>query len=646
MTGDKVNVEAIPQELKRRGRWVLWRDDPKNGKAPLRPSGRNASSTDPQTWCDFEAAVEALPDFAGLGIVLGDGITGIDLDDCRDPTTGAVDEGAWEIVKELDSYTEVSPSGEGLHILCFGGVPNARNTDRTPWGGKLEVYPHSQHFTVTGDRLDGLPAEPQERTYELKAFYEHWFGDDDRAPAPGAAAVTFDPDAPFPQEKHEALLANSADYAASWEHRKQLKDTSLSGYDQSLCDYAAQAGWSDAELCALIREHRLRFEPDDTKWRRRDYVAERTIAKARRQAGAAEPEHDDDPAPPDDEEADYAEAERAGRDADSPAPELLFGPYQDFALIREAVRATTWLWPSWVPEGVVSIVGGDQESGKSFFGLRLAPSVTTGSPWPDDAPGPRPTGPVLWIEAEASHATTAERADKMGIPLAQLKHMPSALDGWCFDDPEHLQLIRQYAAQEAVRLVVIDSLSTAFSGDENSSEIRHSLAKVEAMARDLHIAVVMVHHLRKAGPLDTKEFDPDRLRGSSAVKQVARAIIGIDRPDRTTETRRLQLVKCNFLATKPAPLGYALEHDCQVCFSDQPPIATDRKSGPFEKAVVFLAATLTDGAKEANEVLAEAKEVGIAERTLYRAKKELGVGSFKPLGQSCFFWGLSKDLAV
>lgn len=336
------------------------------------------------------------------------------------------------------------------------------------------------------------------------------------------------------------------------------------------------------------------------------------------------------------EEAAIAFGELLGKSVEVPEHPALFGPFSDFAAIREVVRDTTWLWQDWLPEGCLTVIGGDQESGKSFLGLRLAQSVITGTPWPDGAEGPTETAPVLWIEAEAAHATTTQRAETMGIPLSQLKHLPTALDGWHFDDPEHLAVIKRYARQEKVRLIVVDSLSTAYSGEESSSEIRHALARLEAVARDLNIAIVLIHHIRKPGPLDTREFDIDRLRGSSAIKQLARAVIGIDHPNLAEEKRRVQVAKCNMLAEKPAALGYELVHDCQALFGEAP--EAQQPVGRQDAASAFLLRALEHGPRPSGDLEDMATAEGLAWRTVRRAKQELGVSHFRRGKQ--WFWGL------
>src|SRR5918997_852027 len=124
-----VRVENIPKELKVRPQWVVWKAvGEKPDKVPYSArTGRKASSTDLMTWSTFEEALEAYEKgkCAGLGFVFssGDPYAGVDLDGCRDSRTGEIELWAAEIIDGLDSYTELSPSGEGVHIIVKGKVP-------------------------------------------------------------------------------------------------------------------------------------------------------------------------------------------------------------------------------------------------------------------------------------------------------------------------------------------------------------------------------------------------------------------------------------------------------------------------------------------------------------------------------------------
>jgi putative DNA primase/helicase len=147
-----VKVENIPEQLKTRPQWVVWKAvGHKPDKVPYSArTGRKASSTDLLTWGTFEEALQAYEsgEYAGVGFVFSsaDPYTGIDLDDCVDGD-GEIAVWALEIVRHFDSYTELSATGSGLHIIVRGDVHNRRN-------GNVEVYSSKRFFTVTGHAVE------------------------------------------------------------------------------------------------------------------------------------------------------------------------------------------------------------------------------------------------------------------------------------------------------------------------------------------------------------------------------------------------------------------------------------------------------------------------------------------------------------
>lgn len=175
----------IPATLKEEPNWIGWKAVP-NGdcieKIPVNPStGHYASSTNPDTWTDYSTAakIASTQDGVGLGFVFkqAGGIVGIDLDKCRDPDTGAVTPWADEIVRTLNSYTEVSPSGKGLHVYVRGTLPPGKRKR-----GQVEAYEQGRFFTVTGQYLAGTPPTIEERTAELRAFHAQFLADPERPP--------------------------------------------------------------------------------------------------------------------------------------------------------------------------------------------------------------------------------------------------------------------------------------------------------------------------------------------------------------------------------------------------------------------------------------------------------------------------------
>ena len=175
-----IRVENISEELRDQPCWVVWRFEQESGrvvKPPFNPrTGQKAQSDDPSTWGSFDEACQALADghYDGIGIQLPAPFVGVELDGCRDPETGVINDGAQAIIDDLDSYTEISPSGRGVHILVKEELP--------PGGNKtvgVEVYDHD-HFSVTGQHLAGTPLTVETRSAELDALQAQQSGN--RAP--------------------------------------------------------------------------------------------------------------------------------------------------------------------------------------------------------------------------------------------------------------------------------------------------------------------------------------------------------------------------------------------------------------------------------------------------------------------------------
>ena len=118
-------------------------------KLPIQTTGRAASSTDPRTWTSFErASASAAGD--GLGFVLGDGVGCIDLDHVLD-SRGRASASARRVIGSLPvTYSEVSPSGDGLHLWYL--MAEAPGTVRTVGGVSVETYSVGRYMTVTGRR--------------------------------------------------------------------------------------------------------------------------------------------------------------------------------------------------------------------------------------------------------------------------------------------------------------------------------------------------------------------------------------------------------------------------------------------------------------------------------------------------------------
>ena len=182
---DSIQFNNIPDDLKDHDHWLCWKEEKVKGrkkpsKVPKNPiSGENLSVTG-GTFTFKEASKafkKKLFPFTGIGFVFDDDdFVGIDLDNCRNVETGEIDSSAMDIVKKLNSYTEISPSGTGLHIFVKGKLPPGKRRK-----GKIEMYDSNRYFTVTGQHLKGTAREVNFRKKALEDVYSIFLGDTSKA---------------------------------------------------------------------------------------------------------------------------------------------------------------------------------------------------------------------------------------------------------------------------------------------------------------------------------------------------------------------------------------------------------------------------------------------------------------------------------
>ncbi|TMT80243.1 hypothetical protein E2L06_18495 [Haloterrigena sp. H1] len=291
-------TSVLPEELRDRDQWVCWKEELRDGKPtkiPVTPSsGAFASSTDPETWASFETALEYADtgNADGIGFVFTDDdpIVGVDLDDCRDPASDDVDDTALDIIERLDSYTEISPSGTGFHVLIKGELPDGRNRR-----GSIELYDTARFFTVTGDHLEDTPPRVARRQDALVAIHREYVQDTDPDPehesgghrsrdeteTTGSAAHT---DVDLEDEE----LLERAQNASNGEKFERLWRGSTAGYEsQSEADMALcclLAFWTGGDHQQIDRIFRqsglLRDKWDEVHYADGSTYGEKTIQRA------------------------------------------------------------------------------------------------------------------------------------------------------------------------------------------------------------------------------------------------------------------------------------------------------------------------------------------------------------------------------
>jgi hypothetical protein len=275
---------SIPAELRDLPHWVNWRHEKRGGKPTKVPycptTGRRADTKNPTTWTSSQEALAAYANggYDGIGYVFSkdDPYCGIDLDRCISPETGETDPGAKELVRKLNSYTERTPSGKGLHIIVKGKLPAGRRRK-----DNIEMYDDGRYFTFTGDHIPGTPATVEDRLAVLSEIHAEIFGSKSAAPSRNS-------DNPPPVRAPLALsdqelinkastAKNGADFSALWRGDwKGAGYTSQSDADAALLSMLRfWTGGDKARAFALFERSGLSRE----KWTKREDYRQRTWAK-------------------------------------------------------------------------------------------------------------------------------------------------------------------------------------------------------------------------------------------------------------------------------------------------------------------------------------------------------------------------------
>ena len=289
---------SAPAELTALSQWVCWRYEErgdKTTKAPINAKSNGcltyAKSNDPTTWASYSEALatcERHPELAGVGFCFApdDGLTGIDLDHVIDPDTGELKPEAAEILEQfVGTYCEVSPSGTGLRLFCYGKPGRSgKNVGKSKW---LEVYSHpsNRYLTVTGNHWPGSATTVTEQQAALDWLHARFMtastgqGEQAGSPPVDAKRPAFAPlnldDAAILDKASKAT--NGADFNRLWSGDASANGDDDSAADLALCNLLAFWTHGDADrIDRLFRQSGLMRQ----KWNEVHYADGRTYGQA------------------------------------------------------------------------------------------------------------------------------------------------------------------------------------------------------------------------------------------------------------------------------------------------------------------------------------------------------------------------------
>lgn len=302
-----------------------------------------------------------------------------------------------------------------------------------------------------------------------------------------------------------------------------------------------------------------------------------------------------------------------------------------------------WLWFNRIPFGMLTLLVGDGGLGKSFLSLYMASRISTGAPWPDSSGLPDDTAPMgstilLTAEDDLSYVVRP-RLDAMSAnanKIIAFEAVKNQSGQNFFNMQQDLPALKN-AIQSLpdTRLVIIDPLSSYLGGKIDShrdSDVRGVLMPLVQLAEETHIAILGIMHLNKAVGLKAVY----RAIGSVAFAACARTVwlVTAD-PQEPNNGRRLFLPAKHNVLINPTGLAFSID-DGRVLFENGfvTTTADDALSGPkidspkLKKAKKWLENQLSSGAIASTELSTLAKENGITESTLRRAKDSLDVISY------------------
>ncbi len=310
-----------------------------------------------------------------------------------------------------------------------------------------------------------------------------------------------------------------------------------------------------------------------------------------------------------------------------------------------------WLWGRRIPFGMVTLLEGDPNVGKSLLSVDIAARVSAGRRMPFSKKS-RPPANVIILSTEDSRAKiirkrlAAAGANLNRVIVPKLYRKNGDLR---FEIPRGLGQLANFVKRNHAALLIIDPLVAFVPPDVNiykDQDVRRALARLSQLAERVGFAVLAIRHLNKKVGL-TPMY---RGGGSIGIIGAARSslIVAPDRQD--SAVRILASIKSN-LSPPPDALAFEIvgteDGSAKIewrgkitCTADE---LLDPRSNPMSDAYYWLRRTLAQGSLPANEIERLARKAGIAKHTLDRAKSRLGVISRKGRGADRqWTWSLSQ----
>lgn len=314
------------------------------------------------------------------------------------------------------------------------------------------------------------------------------------------------------------------------------------------------------------------------------------------------------------------------------------------------VEQVEWLLYPFIPYGKVTIIQGDPGEGKTTMVLQIIAKLTKGEKVLPDSPGDE--GKLPEHETEAVNVIYQTAEDGLGdtIKPRLIEAGADCSRVLVIDDGEQPLTMMDNRLEEAIvqtkaRLIVLDPIQ-GFLGSEvdmhRANEIRPLMKRVSVLAEKYHCAIILIGHMNK----NSNGKSSYRGLGSIDFQAAARSVLVVGRIKNGPEVRVVCHVKSS-LAPEGKSIAFRLDKDNGFEWIGEYDIGVDdllngsSRGQKIKEAKEFLLEILAEGAVEQNTVVQEAEKRGIKGKTLWNAKKTLGVQSIKIGGH--WSWELPEE---
>ena len=482
----------------------------------------------------------------------------------------------------------------------------------------------------------------------------------------GGAASRSRPAAPAPvaQVDHKATKRERAYAQQGLEYEVSKLRATTSGRNNALNHAAFNmgtcvgAGWITRKIVEQALWDACAMNGYRNK--RGDEVARKTL-RSGLESGIERPR---DPLPDEDvPEANFTVGGKSPREALSSAPAGKRNVVlQSLQAVKEAPVA--WLWPGWLPAGMLTLLSGAGGTGKSTLAFNFAAAITIAGSWPDGQTYHQSENVLIWSSEDDLARTIKPRLMAAGADLAKVHAIQGTRDEFGdilpFDPSHDIDTLREVAKRMGgVALLIIDPIVSAVAGDmHKANDVRRSLQPIVFFAEEFHCAVLGITHFAKN---TSGRNATERVIGSQAFAALARMVL-VTAKEEDSDQRVFTRAKSNIsvdtggihytieAVTLPSALGViettrvvwgaAVEGNARSILASVEDILPREPVNLTQSAMLFLHGELAAGAKPAREVETRAKEMGISTKALRSAREQLRVLSSRAGFRGHVLWSL------